>query len=57
MLKLLGLFVGLVAVVATRAGPPPASAAAQRLASAQALGAPPLYAARDVFSALGVVRP
>lgn len=57
MLKLLGLLVGLVAVAATQAGPPVSSAAVRRLASTQAVSAPPLYAARDVFGALGVVRP
>lgn len=55
MLKLIGLLVGLAAVAGMRAAPSaPASGAPSSLEIA---AAPPLYAARDVFSALGAPRP
>jgi hypothetical protein len=57
MLKLLGLFVGLAAVAGARTGPPPTSSGALFPSSIAIAGAPPVYATRDVFSALGPSRP
>jgi hypothetical protein len=57
MLKLLGLFVGLAAVAGARTGPPPTSSGALFPSSIAMAGAPPVYATRDVFSALGPSRP
>lgn len=57
MLKLVGLFVGLAAVAATRAEPPRNAAAAPFQTSIEAASAPSLFAARDAFSGLGLPRP
>jgi hypothetical protein len=57
MLKLVGLFVGLAAVAATRAEPPRNAAATPFRTSVEVASTPPLYAARDAFSGLGLPRP
>jgi hypothetical protein len=57
MLKLLALFVGLAAVAGARTGPSPTESAAAFSTSAEIAAAPPLYATRDLFGALGRAQP
>jgi hypothetical protein len=57
MLKLLALFVGLAAFAGTRSEPSSTMSGALPPSSLEITAAPPLYATRDVFGALGATRP
>ena len=55
MVKLRSLLVGLAVVVGMRAGPRATAATPSAVMTIAAM--PPLYATRDIFSALGAPRP